>query len=85
MPDSLMYEQDLFVLLESNQPEQFLSPAELLEKLKAVLAKRQDNLPPDLRHLTSVEAQAQRLLDTTCELDVGPGEYLQWYVTRLEK
>lgn len=85
MPDSLMYEQDLFVLLESDQPEQFLTTAELLEKLKAVLAERQDDLHPDLQHLASVEAQAQRLLDTACELDVGPGKFLQWYVTRLEK
>jgi hypothetical protein len=25
------------------------------------------------------------LLDTSCNLDVGPGEYLQWYAVRLEK
>ncbi len=85
MPDSLMYEQDMFVLLEPDQPEQFLTTTELLEKLKAILAQRQDNLPPDLQELRSVEAQAQRLLDTACELDVGPGQFFQWYVTRLEK
>lgn len=85
MPDSLMYEQDTFVLLEPSQPEQFLTTAELLEKLKAVLAQQQDNLPLDLQQLPSVEAQAQRLLDTTCELDIGPGQFLQWYVVRLEK
>lgn len=85
MPNSLMYEQDIFVLLESNQPEQFLTVTELLEKLKAVLAQRQESLPPDLQQLSSVDAQAQCLLDTTCELDVGPGQFLQWYATRLEK
>ncbi|HEY9844701.1 MAG TPA: chlororespiratory reduction protein 7 [Candidatus Caenarcaniphilales bacterium] len=85
MPDSLMYEQEMFVLLQPDQPEQFLTAAELLEKLQLILAQRQDNLPPDLQQLASIEAQAQRLLDTACELDVGPGQFFQWYVTRLEK
>ena len=85
MPDSIMYQEDAFVVLETNQPEQFLTPAELLEKLKAILATRQDDLPRDLQKFTSVEEQAQYLMETSCELDVGPGEYLQWYVVRLEK
>lgn len=85
MPDYLMYEQDMYVLLEPNQPEQFLTTAELLDKLKAILTERQDDLPLDLRQLTSVETQAQRLLDTVCDLDVGPGQFFQWYATRLEK
>jgi hypothetical protein len=80
-----MYQEDAFVVLETNQPEQFLTPAELLEKLKAILATRQDDLPRDLQKFTSVEEQAQYLMETSCELDVGPGEYLQWYVVRLEK
>lgn len=86
MPDSLMYQQDNFVVLETDQPEQFMTPSELLEKLKTTLQKLiiQD-LPPDLQKFDSVEAQAQYLLDTTCELDIGPGQYLQWYAVRLEK
>jgi hypothetical protein len=85
MPDSIMFQEDAFVVLETNQPEQLLTPAELLEKLKAILATRQDDLPRDLQKFTSVEEQAQYLMDTSCELDVGPGEYFQWYVVRLEK
>ncbi len=85
MPDPLMYQQDAFVVLEPNQQEQFLTPAELLEKLKGILAPRQDDLPLELQKFTSVETQAQYLLDTSCELDVGPGQYLQWYAVRLEK
>jgi hypothetical protein len=80
-----MYNQDAFVVLEPNQTEQFLMPEELLEKLKQILAQRQDDLPRDLQKYTSVEAQAQYLLETSCELDVGPGQYLQWYAVRLEK
>jgi len=85
MPDSIMFQEDAFVVLESNQPEQFMTPTQLLEKLKVILATRQDDLPRDLQKFTSVEEQAQYLLDTSCELDVGPGDYLQWYVVRLEK
>ncbi|MEH2037439.1 chlororespiratory reduction protein 7 [Nostoc sp.] len=86
MPDSLMYQQDHFVVLETNQPEQFMTPSELLEKLKITLQKLiiQD-LPPDLQKFDTVETQAQYLIDTSCELDIGPGKYLQWYAVRLEK
>ena len=84
MPDPLMYQQDTFVVLEPNQPEQFLTAAELLEKLREILHQQED-LPRELQKFASVEAQAQYLLDTSCEFDVGPGQYLQWYVVRLEK
>ena len=85
MPDSIMFQEDAYVLLETNQPEQILSPTELLEKLKAVLSQRQDDLPRDVQKFTSIEEQAQYLMETSCELDVGPEGYLQWYVVRLEK
>jgi hypothetical protein len=80
-----MFQEDAYVVLETNQPEQILTPEELLEKLKAILSQRQDDLPRDLQKFTSVEEQAKYLMETSCELDVGPGEYLQWYVVRLEK
>ncbi len=86
MPDSLMYQHDNFVVLETNQPEQFMTASELLEKLKKVLQNLNfQDLPKDLQKLNSVEAQAQHLLDTSCELDIGVGQYLQWYAVRLEK
>jgi hypothetical protein len=80
-----MFQEDAYVDLETNQPEQILSAEELLEKLKAVLSQRQDDLPRDLQKFTSVEEQAKYLMETSCELDVGPEGYLQWYVVRLEK
>ncbi|MBN3868949.1 MAG: chlororespiratory reduction protein 7 [Nostoc sp.] len=86
MPDPLMYQQDHFVVLEANQPEQFLTPSELLEKLKTTLQQLEiQDLSPDLQKFETVEAQAQYLLDTSCELDIAPGQYLQWYAVRLEK
>lgn len=86
MPDPLMYQQDDYVVLETNQPEQFLTSTELLEKLKQTLQQLQEEeLPHELKKIDGIEAQAQYLLDTSCELDVGPGQYLQWYAVRLEK
>ena len=85
MPDSIMYQEDAYVVLEPDQPEQILMPDELLEKLKAVLADRQDDLPQDLQPFATVDEQAKFLMETACEFDVGPNSYLQWYVVRLEK
>jgi len=85
MPDPLMYQEDNFVVLEPNQPEQFLTATELLEKLKEVLSQRQQNLPPELQKFNSIEAQAKYLIDTSCDLDLEPGQFLQWYAVRLEK
>lgn len=85
MPDPRMYQSDTYVLLEPDQPEQFLTTAELLEKLQSILAQRQDDLPRDLQKFSSIQEQAQYLLETSCDLDVGPGQFLQWYAVRLEK
>jgi hypothetical protein len=85
MPDPRLYEGDNYVVLEPDRPEQFLTTAELLAKLKVILGQRQDDLPRDVQQFGSIEEQAQYLLETCCELDVGPGQFLQWYVVRLEK
>ncbi|XZO01444.1 MAG: chlororespiratory reduction protein 7 [Microcoleus sp.] len=79
-----LYDEDTFVVLETNQPEQFLTVAELLEKLRGILASPQEELPPDVQKISSVEQQAKYLINTYCELDVGPGKFLQWYAVRLE-
>ncbi|ACB50170.1 conserved hypothetical protein [Crocosphaera subtropica ATCC 51142] len=85
MPDSIMYQEDGFVVLETDQPEQILTSQELLEKLKAILLTRQDDLPKELEKMTTVEDQAQYLMENFCDLDMGSDSYLQWYVIRLEK
>lgn len=85
MPNSIMYQEDGFVVLEPDQPEQILTSQELLEKLKGILQTRQDDLPRELQKFSVIEAQAQYLMENFCELDIGPDSYLQWYVIRLEK
>ncbi|QZZ23043.1 chlororespiratory reduction protein 7 [Leptothermofonsia sichuanensis E412] len=85
MPDPRLYESDTYVLLEPGLAEQFLSTEEMLEKLQTILEKRQDDLPRDLQKFSLVQDQARYLLETSCELDMEPGQFLQWYVVRLEK
>lgn len=85
MPDAIMYDEDMFVVLETNQPEVFLTPEELHQKLKTELATLQDQLPASLQKLESMDEQAQKLIDTDCELDLGPDKFLKWYAVRLDK
>jgi hypothetical protein len=86
MPDSLMYQsEETFVVLETNQPEYFMSAPELFEKLKAVLTQFQDDLPPDLQRFPTLEAQTKHLMDTGCDFKIDSDHYLQWYAVRLEK
>ncbi|MEM8638919.1 MAG: chlororespiratory reduction protein 7 [Cyanobacteria bacterium P01_G01_bin.54] len=85
MANSIMYQEDAYVVLDSEQPEQeILEPLELHDKLKALLPTL-DRLPPDLQAIDSLDAQVQHLIESYCELDLGPNRYLQWYVVRLEK
>jgi len=85
MVDPRLYESDTFVLLEPNQPEQFLSTEELRQKLEAAIAARQDDLPRDLQRFTTIQEQAQYLLESYCDFDIAPGQFMQWYAVRLEK
>jgi hypothetical protein len=84
MPDQLMYDEQMYVLLETGQPEQFLTAAEMLSWLESLLQKYPEQAS-DLQHLPTLTDQAQYLLNTSCELDIGEGQYLQWYAVRLEK
>lgn len=85
MPDAIMYQEDMFVVLMPGEAEVFLTPEELLEKLVGLLGDRQQDLPRDLQRFGTVAEQAQHLRDTACELELAPGETMQWYVVRLEK
>jgi len=86
MPDSMMYQEDYFVVLEPDQPEVFLTPDELLAKLKLILQDLPEaDLPPQIKKFSAIEERATHLRDNYCDLDVGEGNYLQWYVVRLEK
>ncbi len=85
MSDSLMFNNDAYVVLETDRPEELLTPVEMFAKLKEIVVKFADDLPIYVQQISGVEARVQYLLDTSCELNLAPGEYLQWYVVRLEK
>ncbi|PSR17238.1 chlororespiratory reduction protein 7 [filamentous cyanobacterium CCP3] len=85
MPDAIMYQEEMFVVLMPGAAEEFLTPEELLERLEEILRSRQQDLPRDLQRFGTVAEQAQHLRDTACELELSPGEAMQWYVVRLEK
>jgi len=80
-----MYQEEMFVVLETDQEEQFLTPEELLDKLKIVLQNYPEELPRELQKFSNLEEKATYLRDNFCELDIGKNGYLQWYVVRLEK
>lgn len=85
MADPRLYEQDAFVFLDAGQPEELLSPHEIIEKLKAIIASHPNELPDDVLRQSSLEQQAQYLLETYCELSLDSNRYIQWFAVRLEK
>jgi hypothetical protein len=85
MPNALMYQEDMYVVLMPGEAECFATPEELLTQLMNLLSQRQDDLPRDVQKFRTVVEQAQYLRDTGCELELCPGETMQWYVVRLEK
>ena len=74
---------DDYVVLEPGKPEQLLNVANTLAWLSRWL-QTMDQLPADLADQASVEAAAQRLLDTACDLELSPGVSIQWFAVRLE-
>ena len=85
MADSIMYQEDGFVVLETDRAEQFMTHQELQQKIEATLSSGEIDIPRELEKFDSLEKQAQHLRENYFELDVGTGKYLQWYVVRLEK
>ncbi len=85
MPNALMYENEMFVVLEADQPEQFLSSLELSQKLSQILATYDGSLPKALEKMETLTEKADHLRDNYCDLDLGADRYLQWYTVRLEK
>lgn len=85
MANSLMYQEDYFVVLQSDQPEKILNPQELLDLLQKILQSWSGPLPKELLKFESLTEKALFLRDNFCEWNPEPGHYLQWYVVRLEK
>ncbi len=84
MADSIMYQEDGYVVLETNKPEELMTRTDLLKKMSELL-KIQTDLPRDVAKYDSPEKRAEYLLDNYCEWSVDENSYLQWYVVRWEK
>ena len=84
MADSIMYQEDGYVVLETNQEELLMTESELLTKLETLLAS-QSNLPSDITKFTNLSQKAEYVLNNYCEFNVDDDNYLQWYVVRWEK
>jgi hypothetical protein len=85
MPEPIMYQEDGYVVLEPDRPEQFMTSAELKNKLINLLQQPEVMIPRELEQFETKELQAQHLLDRYFELDINADRYLQWYLVRLEK
>ncbi|BAQ64896.1 chlororespiratory reduction protein 7 [Geminocystis sp. NIES-3709] len=84
MANSIMYQEDGYVVLETNQEEQLMTESELLTKLETLLTS-QSNLPSDITKFTNLSQKAEYVLNNYCEFNVDDDHYLQWYVVRWEK
>jgi hypothetical protein len=83
MSDPLLRELDHYVVLEPAAAERILTAAETLAWLEVQLAGLAE-VPADLRDLPSRAEQAERLLETACQLELEPGRSVQWFAVRLE-
>ncbi len=78
-------EDNHYVLLLPSSDEQFLTRDEIREFLAALLVEHPYLIDSDLKQYPDPIAQAQRLMDTACSLELSQGETVQWYAVRLNK
>lgn len=71
------------MVLEPAGEERILTATETLVWLTAQLTAL-EQVPADLAVLATPAEQAQRLLETACELELSPGLSVQWFAVRIE-
>ena len=71
------------MVLEPGGAERILTAAETLAWLAAQLTAL-EQVPADLAALASPQEQAQRLMETACELELAPGLSIQWFAVRID-
>ncbi|MFN9645401.1 MAG: chlororespiratory reduction protein 7 [Cyanobacteriota bacterium] len=84
MSDPLLRELDHYVVLEPGGEDTILSASDTRTWLARHLSALPDP-PADLAHLSALEEQVERLLETACELELEPGIAIQWFAVRLER
>ncbi len=84
-PRESLRDDNHYVLLLPTLDEQFLTRDEMREFLVALLQEHPRLVDNDLKNYGDPMDQAQRLLDTTCSLELDQGQAVQWYAVRLNK
>ena len=84
MADPMIRAMDHYVILEPGKAEWMADRTKTAAWLARMLAAM-DHVPADLRHFPDAAARAAHLLDTACELQVAPGQRVQWYAVRLDR
>jgi hypothetical protein len=84
MSDPLLREMDHYVVLEPGGADTILTADATRAWLARHLATMRQ-LPEDLCHLPDDASRAERLLETACALELGPGMVIQWFAVRLER
>ncbi len=84
MSHPLIRDCENYVILEPGKDEKFLTAQETLQWLETWLNKMEE-LPDDIKKEPNNKASAQRLLDTSCDLEIKPGFRLQWFAVRLDQ
>ena len=82
MSNPIIRDCENYLVMEPCKNEQFLTSEETIQWLEKWL-KRMDKLPEDLHKQVSTRAAAERLLDTSCDLEIRPGFKLEWFAIRL--
>ena len=84
MPEQL-FEENHYVLLMPGAEEEFVTALELVQFLQRLLVEYPDAVDADIEQYDALEDRARRLVETTCELPIAPGQTVEWYAVRLNK
>ncbi len=83
MTQASFRDESHYVLLLPDQPETFVTATELSAFLTQLVTAYPQIADPNLA--ATPARQAERLIQTTCEVELAPGETVQWYAVRLSK
>lgn len=83
MTNASLRDESNYVLLMPDQPETFVTATELTAFLAQLVTAYPHIADPGMASTPTL--QAERLIQTTCEVEIAPGETVQWYAVRLSK
>ena len=82
MTSPIIRDCENYLVIEPCKNEQFLTAEETIQWIEQWL-KTMKKLPKDLQNQVSTRSAAERLLDTSCDLEIKPGFKVEWFAIRL--